>query len=341
MAVFVYQMAQAAAAAAGAAPTYTDLVSNIQEVFPQITDADELASIIKQACELFLYPPEVVVSGKRLSGYKWSFIAPAATLDTITEYSTGTVTVVDESTTIEIADGTWPSWVAAGHVIVITDAAGAEHTHSVASVSGTEIELTVAYDGTGAAGLSYVIHYHPVNYTLPASFGGMVDGAMHILDSSISAEPIKIVTIDEIWRLQHGDSSAGTPQFAAVIPVVFAAGTGQQHEIHFWPQPDAEYEITYRHWVNADSVATGEYVIGGAPHSFTMRALCRGVAEVIQSGGVEGSYWNRGLMSLGGSIGHDRRMKPRNRGYAGAGSEALLRDPMSGLVTSYGDRVIS
>ena len=57
-------------------PVYADLVTAIQDAFPDLTDAALLARLIKEAYLMFLYPPDVLGKGS----HAWSFLSPTATL---------------------------------------------------------------------------------------------------------------------------------------------------------------------------------------------------------------------------------------------------------------------
>jgi hypothetical protein len=291
---------------------YDELVSVVSTEFPEYTGQEY--DIIRDGYMLFLYPPEVTVNGVIVASHQWSFLSPTATLNTITEYSTGTVTVVEDDATVTLASGTWPTWVDDDSVIIITDGAGDTHTCSVSSrTDGTYIELASAWSETGAAGLSYVIHYHPYDNDLPAAFGGLVGNQILISSTTEWYQPIRIVTPEEIegWRL--GTDITSSPKRAAVRPKEFTPATGMRWELILDPTPDDDYTLQYRYNVNPNAVATGVYPIGGVQHAQTVKAAVLAAAELRALGG-HGNYYEAFLRRLQSSVRQDMRFRSANLG---------------------------
>ena len=304
--------------------SYTDLVTEIQDAFPDVVSAAKLARIIKNGYTMFLYPPEVIVNGRPISGYKWTWISPGATLNTIVEYSTGTVTVLEGDATVELDGGTWPSWANDDATIIITDGALADHSFTVAErTDALNIELASDWTGAGAVGLAYEIHYHPDIYDLPAAFGGLV-GAINVISTeSVTTffPPLLIRSADQVIQYAIAESQAGAPRYASIIPAEFAGATGQRYTIGLWPRPDLNYALAYMYNVNLDAMVAGQYHPGGPQNANTVKACCRAAAELLQSGGALGTHYQLAMQALATSIAHDMDMQERNRGYNGDASE--------------------
>jgi len=303
--------------------SYTDLVTEIQDAFPDITSAAKLARIIKNGYTMFLYPPEVIVNGRPISGYKWTWISPGATLNTIVEYDTGTVTVLEGDATVELDGGTWPAW-AKDATIIITDDAGDEYSFTVAErTDGANIELSNAWAGADDDTLAYEIHYHPDIYDLPAAFGGLVGVINVISTESVTTffPPLLIRSADQVIQYAIAEPQAGAPRYASIIPAEFAGATGQRYTIGLWPRPDLNYALAYMYNVNLDAMVAGQYHPGGPQNANTVKACCRAAAELLQSGGALGTHYQLAMQALATSIAHDMDMQERNRGYNGDASE--------------------
>ena len=73
--------------------------------------------ILKRGLRQFYFPPPVLQqTGKRtaitLPPYEWSFLKPVTTLDLIGSYSTGTIAIAEDGTTVTLTTGVWPNWTA-------------------------------------------------------------------------------------------------------------------------------------------------------------------------------------------------------------------------------------
>lgn len=84
-------------------------------------------------------------------------------------YSTGTVTVIDASTTITLASGTFPTTMDTNWVFKLESGADTDDIYRVASRdSATQITLARAFQGTGASSLNYIVYQDLL--TLPTDF---------------------------------------------------------------------------------------------------------------------------------------------------------------------------
>jgi hypothetical protein len=291
-------------------PIYADLVTEIQDAFPDITNVAKLGRIIKSAYTMLLYPPEVVVEGRRLAGYKWDWASPGATLRTIVEYETGTLTVTAGDATILLADGV----------------SGDDYTFTVVSTTGLNAELSAPWAMTTQAGLSYELHYHPDYYDLPADFGGMAGENMFGIEitgqTSVIYTPVLVRSVDQVVPYYLSNTNPGTPRYAVIMPAAFVPGTGQRYQIGLYPIPDDDYALLYRYNVNLDAMAAGQYPPGGPQCARALRACCKGCAELLEAGGAAGHYYGLALEALASAIAHDLSMRPRNLGPMQENSDA-------------------
>jgi len=308
--------------------SYADLVNEIQDAFPDITSATKLARIIKNGYTMFLYPPEVVVNGRPVSGYKWSWASPLAVLNTIEEYDTGTVKVVEGDATVVLTGGTWPSW-AEDATIVITDGDGDDYTFTVSErTDGANIELSSEWAGASDDTLAYEIHYHPDEYDLPAAFGGLEGGLTLIsTESPTTSFPQLIVRpSDFVAQYAVADQNPSAPLYVSIVPDDFVGATGQRYRMLLWPQPDLNYAIGYRYNVNLDAMVAGQYHPGGPASAQMAKKCCLAAAELLQSGGAVGTYYNLAMQALATGIAHDISMRPSNLGPSQENSLAVSWD---------------
>ena len=143
------------------------------------------------------------------------------------------------------------------------------------------------------------------DYDLPATFGGIVGNQIVLQSTTDYYDPVRIVTPEQIHRMRLGVSTTSVPNYAAVQPKPFVAGTGSRWELIVYPTPDATYTAGYRFNVNPDAVVAGEYPIGGPQHALTIRAACRAKAEQKRSGGARGHYYLEFVDCLRASIQQD------------------------------------
>lgn len=160
------------------------------------------------------------------------------------EYNTGTVSVTEDSTTVE-GSGTDFTQVSAGDVFWIE---GGSRYYEISSITdGTELELTEVYEGTTAAGASYHVGRVNMEQFLPRVGGSWFNGT---LGTNLNANSKKITglaaaasngdalryehtTADPI---DHPDSSVSLVKLASDVPVVGWAigkytGNGSEKEV--------------------------------------------------------------------------------------------------------------
>jgi len=102
------------------------------------------------------------------SRHNWSALKKYGKIATIPIYSTGTVDVTQDSTTVSGTDTVWTESMI-GRYIYLPDG----NWYKIAGVvSGTEITLEIAYIGDNDTGKTYTIM--AIDYSLPSAFGKML-----------------------------------------------------------------------------------------------------------------------------------------------------------------------
>lgn len=157
--------------------------------------------------------------------------------NTVLPYTTGTVTVINDNVTVT---GAGTAWTAAmiGRAFG-TDLTGVEYR--IADViSGTELELDVAWAGVGQAGLAYKIVQD--RYPLPATFRDV----NHAAYSGAFNGAINIFTPTEMDRQRYSQRalpmSTGRPTYLTV----YDRDENDNYMVELDPFPDGIYRIALR-----------------------------------------------------------------------------------------------
>ncbi len=311
---------------------YSDFATEVAALTGSDAASAETVRIINRGYRQFLYPPPLVKGG---TSHVWSFLSPTATKDTIIEYSTGTITIVNDTTTVTLAGGgTWPSWVAADATITIDSV-----NYGIASrTNDTVIVLDTEWALTGIAGESYTIHYHPEDYDLDDQFGSLAGDITY--DDGAQNQPVSVVGEGQImaWRARF-PSRTGLPKNVAVRAKAIPTGTsdGQRFELLVWPQPNDDYTLNYRYNVQVNKIdGTNNYPVGGMQHGETILASCLDVAE-RSAGHTSGVEHGNFMTRLAASIALDSQtMAPKTLGYGGGKSGGSWGQRPAGY-TTYND----
>lgn len=309
-------------------------------------DSDQTAIInliLKRGLRQFYFPPSLVVqSGNRtgisLPPHEWSFLKPITELDLIGSYSTGTIAVEEDGTTVTISDGTWPSWAASHGTLVVDNVA-----YAIASrTDDDEIELDEAWTEDTETEASYTLR-HDGNYDLPDDFGGF-EGDMVYAEGS-NKPNVRIIGEGKIRSLRAGTTSRTNPQFAAMRPKKqTTTTTGQRFEIMFFPIPSVTSTLSYRMLVLPELLVTSTitHPYGGAMHSETILASCLAIVE-SQEEEIRGVKWQEFMDRLAASIQIDKKQISADHfGYNrdnsdSAQSSGSRRHPQTYLVTYNGN----
>jgi len=152
---------------------------------------------------------------------------------------------------------------------------------------------------------------------LPEDFGGVEGDVLVSADGDAGFAPVP-VTGDARYRRTRNPDHTGRPQVATVEFRKPEPGKHQRKELHFFPTPDQDYEVTLHYYVAKDyEVESAPYLYGGAEHFETLLAACKAAAERDGDDlpdGPQNAYYQQRLQV---SMELDRRSKPQHLGYNG------------------------
>ena len=257
--------------------------------------------MIDQALQQFYLPPPL--SPGRPS-HQWSFLYPVTTISTVAQYNTGTITVVAGVVTLTVA-GTFPSWAANGELTVD----GITYTVNTLDNDNqlTLDDLTIAADELSTYTLA-----QPA-YDLPDDFGA-IEGPLTFRPGTSSCYgPIRLLgTYEDLAARRQGYDITSRPQIAVLVPKAFDPTVGQRTQIHFWPTPDAVYQLWYRYRINPEDLSdSNKYPLGGMVHAETIRASCMAIAEQYMND-ERGVQYQHFLERLAASVSHDQQATTPN-----------------------------
>lgn len=161
---------------------------------------------------------------------------------------------------------------------------------------------------------------------LPSDFGG-IEGKLFIftsadLSSAGAPWPIPVTGMVRSSYFQY-PTATGQPTMAEVEPVKNLAGGGQRYRLRLWPQPDQEYTVQFRYFINPNYLTGAQpYAYGGPQHAETILESCLSVAENRRDD-ARGIHYLRWMERLQASVALDRRMNPQLLGYNGDRSDEL------------------
>ena len=270
------------------------------------TQVERANDIIDAALNTIYTPPPTRPGGP---SHRWTWLYPLATLSTVAAYSTGTVTIASGVVTLTVA-GTFPSWAAAG--VVIVDGV----TYTVNTRDGDN-QVTLDDLTATAAALSTYELARPA-YDLPADFGEMDGPLVYAAGTGIwshqNRRAVQIVDIQQIQRRRQYYDTTLQPWWAAIVPKTFVAATGQRWEIRFYPLADAVYTFSYQYRVNPSDLATTGFPLGGQPHAEMFRAAVKAETDLALHKIHDGAHRAKFMSCLAASIAHDSRMAPDTLG---------------------------
>lgn len=251
-------------AANGLAVSYTDLKGevalalDINRTVASWTSAEisDFARVNKEGLNQFYFPPPL--QNERV-GHVWSFLRPKAPLTINAPYSTGTVTIVAGVATL--AGGTWPTWAAAGTLIV----ANVRYPVNIRG-SGSSITLN---DTTVAASAGTSYQLVQLEYDLASDFGGMESNAFTYTVDQPGCGEIKIVHEGDLRRADRLGNSSASPMYACVVPVASDATTDTRWQVIFSSYFSVASTLEYRYAAIPPLLDGSTYVYhyGGAPYS--------------------------------------------------------------------------
>jgi len=294
-------------------------------------EESDIDAALNKGLRQFYFPPRLT---PQESAHEWSFLKPIDTLTTIASYTTGTIAVADESKTVTLTTGTWPSWAATHGSLVIDTVEYAISTRD----GDSQITLSSAFDGTTLTAGDYTL-WHDGNYDMPDDFGGM-EGEMTFAVTT-QFMPLKRIGEGQVRAERQLTTARSRPIFVAVRPKESDGTDGQRFEAMLVPIPGSTtYTLTYRKRILANALsATIINPYGGMAHSDTILASCLAAAE-LQIEDAKGARWMEFKERLAASVDADRKANSQEYfGYNGDNSDGTSRHVLNQdvLVTYNGD----
>src|SRR3990167_1564596 len=175
--------------------------------------------------------------------YPWAI--REAVLITQPDYTTGTVTITQGSTTLTGASTAWTTANAFG---VANARAGGKvkigsvtDVYEVSTVGGaTSITLASRFTGSDVSAGSYT--YFEDDYALASDFFRPVDWRVFSTDRDIN-----ILQQREFYARFTRNSTTGKPKFATLVDKPFSGNTTRVQRVRFAPSPDDAYSVPYRY----------------------------------------------------------------------------------------------
>lgn len=150
------------------------------------------------------------------------------------------------------------------------------------------------------------------DYDLPDNFGGLVRRFV-LTSGTTSAAILDVVDLDKILHLQNKEPLTGVPRYAAVRvkSVTATTSVSQRWEVLFYPTPNASYTCKFEYPALPDMPSGNSYLLGGAQHANTIKAMVRAAAERLTRPD-EKRHFEEAQKSLAASIEYDREVKKKN-----------------------------
>lgn len=203
--------------------TYKDLIDHITDYIGAGSDA---------ATERFARRAALAAYREVATAKRWSYLLRRGRISTVASYDTGTVTYVNSTRSLTLADGTWPTWSAYG-VVTISNI-----TYEVASRSSGTVLLLSQTSNPGediSTATDYTIYRD--TYPLPADF--------------VAAE--EVLNLSHVFSLcyyhpsewlsqQRLQSSPATPRIYTITGDPNYQGS---MAIRMYPPPDDEYQLDF------------------------------------------------------------------------------------------------
>lgn len=219
--------------------TFSDLYTDLQNRVRETTGVTATQNIAKRAINTALQDMHVG------TGEKFPWAERHAVLVTQDDYSTGTVSISQGSTTLTGSGTAWNTAnafgvnnVRAGGKVVIS---GGEEVYEVSSVaSDTSLTLTSAYTQADASATTYV--YFEDEYALASDFLKPVDAQFFDEDTDI-----ELIGRREFRLRYPRNRIIGKPLVGTLVQRNFSGDTTPVRKIRFWKPPDDFYSIPYNY----------------------------------------------------------------------------------------------
>ncbi len=149
------------------------------------------------------------------------------------------------------------------------------------------------------------------SYDLPDDFGGIASAELMASLSGRATEPVKVVSIDRIRRMQ-----AEYPTYTTEFPLEAAPHlksraqtTGQRFELIIWPTPTLNHTLIGTYFSNPSAILDATpYPLGGQPHGLTLKMACLAAAERDANDIDQGPYFKEFMRMMFDSVAFDRAL---------------------------------
>lgn len=261
----------------------------------QVNEVDE---IIQSGLRQFYFPPYDQFSG---SPYKWSFLYLPATLTTISDYSTGTIS--SSGTTVTLLGGILPTWIVTNGTLVVK---GVDYT--IASrTDTTHFELSTT-PSVAFSSDTYVIE-HDGNYILPDDFG-IIEGTLTYPKGYTYSQVVK-TSENMIRQLRTCSYYSGNALFYAIRTKSSPTATSStRQELMLFPNPSDAMTLSYSYMVLMNKLSTSyPEPYGGMIHSET---ILESILSIMEERGDNTQSIHKGKFAerLIASIGKDQENSP-------------------------------
>ena len=234
---------------------------------------------------------------RNVFGHQFSFLVGRSVINLTPAYSTGTVTVTQDSTTVTGAGTTFTSDMVDRVFKVGT---GDEQYRISAFVSTTELTLEKAYIGSTATAQAYNIY--KIFYPLEATFGNMI--VMKQLNSPQQVIPLSSLPYANVYP---DEFNAGTGEIAGYI--LSGEEDNENMWVRFTPIQTTRKRVHYEFYKYLTSAVTADSEIPSRWHPLFIYKLAEIVYarhDMAQKATMEERKFNNLLMTF---IKNDRRVQ--------------------------------
>lgn len=168
--------------------------------------------------------------------HRWSHLKRASELVVNGQYSSGTIDLTTETTTVTLTGGTWPSWAASGEMEI-----SGQFYRIESRDSDTQLTLIAAYQGSTLSGGEYNLYRD--RYVLPDDvyqFGQVLYGDSWLWPNTpTTMESVYAAKNHYMWTNEHAYAWAIT-----------------NGEILLWPPPSSDQYFNYTYYAKPSEMTS-------------------------------------------------------------------------------------
>ncbi len=178
----------------------------------------------------------------------WYWLLKRTVINTVDDYSTGTVNVTSGSTSVT-ASATISASKAGQKLLITGDTVDSGAVYRITSHTAGTDAITIDAAFTGATNTTASYHIYQDTYDLPADLGAVVNITRYGYE-----EPLRIIPVEEMHRLKSWDLTSWKPHTAAIFDYDTTGDPTTQRQLIVHPYPDDTYrlEIHYRQALNTE-----------------------------------------------------------------------------------------